>query len=163
MDFVFVSLRTNTGIMVLLCSLTGSTRYCILLQYPRRSCYRAVIVALSTRYFDSTGYPMNACPTETLGPRRSFGNPFSNRSGRVCGCQHLTILQKSGQTERANRVLEEILRGCVHPFSSWSEFLPMVKFAIMIYVHALTQHTPVFVGGVSRPRLPTLFKGNSWI
>ena len=34
------------------------------------------------------------------------------------------------QTERANRVLEEILRGYVHSFRSWSEFLAKVEFAI---------------------------------
>uniref|UniRef100_A0AAV1U1Z4 Integrase catalytic domain-containing protein n=1 Tax=Peronospora matthiolae TaxID=2874970 RepID=A0AAV1U1Z4_9STRA len=33
--------------------------------------------------------------------------------------------ESDGQTERANRVLEEILRGYVHSFKSWSEFLPM--------------------------------------
>ncbi|CAI5745402.1 unnamed protein product [Peronospora destructor] len=38
--------------------------------------------------------------------------------------------ETDGQTERANRVLEEILRGYVHSFPSWSEFLPMVEFAI---------------------------------
>ena len=36
--------------------------------------------------------------------------------------------ETDGQTERANRVLEEILRGYVHSFSSWSEFLTMVEF-----------------------------------
>ena len=34
--------------------------------------------------------------------------------------------ETNGQTERANLVLEDILRGYVHSFSSWIEFLPVV-------------------------------------
>uniref|UniRef100_A0AAV1U2Q6 Integrase catalytic domain-containing protein n=1 Tax=Peronospora matthiolae TaxID=2874970 RepID=A0AAV1U2Q6_9STRA len=55
--------------------------------------------------------------------------------------------ESDGQTERANRVLEEILRGYVHSFKSWSEFLPMVEFAINNSVHASTTHTPFYGGG----------------
>ena len=61
-----------------------------------------------------------------------------------------------GQTERANRVLEEIFRGYVHSFSSWSEFLPMVEFAINNSMYASTQHTPFFVNGLRHSRLPSL-------
>ena len=75
-----VSPKTLTRIMVFLCSWTGSARWCILLLYPSRSRHRAVLVSLSTRYFDSTGYPVNSCPTVTLGSRRSFGNPCSDHS-----------------------------------------------------------------------------------
>ena len=46
--------------------------------------------------------------------------------------------ETDGQKERANRVFEDILRGCVHSFTNWSEFLPMVKFAINNLVHAST-------------------------
>ena len=44
--------------------------------------------------------------------------------------------ETDGQTERPNRVLVEILRGYVHSFLNWSEFLPMVEFAINNSVHA---------------------------
>ena len=71
--------------------------------------------------------------------------------------------ETDGQTERANRVLEEILRGYVHSFSSWSEFLPMVEFAINNSVHASTTHTPFYVNGLRHPRVPTLIECNSWI
>ena len=55
--------------------------------------------------------------------------------------------EMDGQTERANRVLKEILRGYVISLSSWSEFLPMVEFAINNSVHASAQHIPFFVNG----------------
>uniref|UniRef100_A0AAV1US51 Integrase catalytic domain-containing protein n=1 Tax=Peronospora matthiolae TaxID=2874970 RepID=A0AAV1US51_9STRA len=69
--------------------------------------------------------------------------------------------ESDGQTERANRVLEEILRGYVHSFKSWSEFLPMVEFAINNSVHASTTHTPFYVTGLRHPRVPTLLECNS--
>ena len=49
--------------------------------------------------------------------------------------------ETDGQTERVNGVLEEILRGYVHSFPSWSEFLPMAEFAINKLLHASTSHT----------------------
>uniref|UniRef100_A0AAV1T1M5 Uncharacterized protein n=1 Tax=Peronospora matthiolae TaxID=2874970 RepID=A0AAV1T1M5_9STRA len=69
--------------------------------------------------------------------------------------------ESDGQTERANRVLEEILRGYVHSFKSWSEFLPMVEFAINNSVHASTTHTPFYVNGLRHKRVPTLLDCNS--
>uniref|UniRef100_A0AAV1TBQ6 Integrase catalytic domain-containing protein n=1 Tax=Peronospora matthiolae TaxID=2874970 RepID=A0AAV1TBQ6_9STRA len=69
--------------------------------------------------------------------------------------------ESDGQTERANRVFEEILRGYVHSFESWSEFLPMVEFAINNLVHASTTHTPFYVNGLRHPRVPTLLECNS--
>uniref|UniRef100_A0AAV1VH10 Integrase catalytic domain-containing protein n=1 Tax=Peronospora matthiolae TaxID=2874970 RepID=A0AAV1VH10_9STRA len=69
--------------------------------------------------------------------------------------------ESDGQTERANRVLEEILRGYVHSFKSWSGFLPMVEFAINNSVHASTTHTPFYVNGLRHPRVPTLLECNS--
>uniref|UniRef100_A0AAV1V9F7 Integrase catalytic domain-containing protein n=1 Tax=Peronospora matthiolae TaxID=2874970 RepID=A0AAV1V9F7_9STRA len=68
--------------------------------------------------------------------------------------------ESDGQTERANRVLEEILRGYVHSFTIWSEFLPMVEFAINNSVHASTTHTPFYVNGLRNPRVPTLLECN---
>uniref|UniRef100_A0AAV1TS35 Integrase catalytic domain-containing protein n=1 Tax=Peronospora matthiolae TaxID=2874970 RepID=A0AAV1TS35_9STRA len=44
--------------------------------------------------------------------------------------------ETDGQTERVNRVLEEILRAYVQSFTSWSEFLPMAEFAMNNSVHA---------------------------
>ena len=69
--------------------------------------------------------------------------------------------ETDGQTERANRVLEEILRGYVHSFTSWSEFLSMVEFAINNSVHASTTHTPFYVNDLRHPRVPTLVEGDS--
>lgn len=64
--------------------------------------------------------------------------------------------QTDGQTERTNRVLEEILRAYAHSFESWSMHLVMAEFAINNAVHASTGLTPFYVNGLRHPRLPTL-------
>uniref|UniRef100_A0AAV1VL31 Integrase catalytic domain-containing protein n=1 Tax=Peronospora matthiolae TaxID=2874970 RepID=A0AAV1VL31_9STRA len=69
--------------------------------------------------------------------------------------------ETDGQTESVNRVLEEILRGYVHSFTSWSEFLPLAEFAINNSVHASTTHTPFFVIGLRHPRLPAFLECDS--
>uniref|UniRef100_A0AAV1UUP0 Integrase catalytic domain-containing protein n=1 Tax=Peronospora matthiolae TaxID=2874970 RepID=A0AAV1UUP0_9STRA len=69
--------------------------------------------------------------------------------------------ETDGHTERVNRVLEEILRGYVHSFTSWSEFLPMAEFAINNSVHALTTHALFFVNGLRHPRLPAFLECDS--
>uniref|UniRef100_A0AAV1UG47 Integrase catalytic domain-containing protein n=1 Tax=Peronospora matthiolae TaxID=2874970 RepID=A0AAV1UG47_9STRA len=63
--------------------------------------------------------------------------------------------ETDGQTERVNRVLEDILRGYVHPLTSWSGFLPMVELAINNSVHATTTHAPFFVNGVGHVYPPS--------
>ena len=69
--------------------------------------------------------------------------------------------ETDGQTKRANLFLEEILRGYVHYFTNWSEFLSMVKFAIDNLVHASMKHTPFFVNGLRHPRRPTFLECES--
>ena len=69
--------------------------------------------------------------------------------------------ETDGQTERVNRVLEEILRGYVQSYPNWSEFLPIDEFAINNSVHPSTTHTPFFVNGLRHPRIPTQLKGSS--
>lgn len=44
--------------------------------------------------------------------------------------------ETDSQTERVNRVLEDVLRSYATSFSSWSDFLPMAEFALNNAVHA---------------------------
>ena len=66
--------------------------------------------------------------------------------------------ESHGQTERANRFLEKILREYVHSFTNWSELMPMLKFAINSSVHVSTTHTLFLVNGLRYSRLPTLLE-----
>ena len=69
--------------------------------------------------------------------------------------------EMDGQTERANRALEAILRRYVRSFSIWSDFLPKVEFAINNSLHASKTHTPFYVNGLRHPRIPVLIQSDS--
>ncbi|CAI5729886.1 unnamed protein product [Peronospora effusa] len=63
--------------------------------------------------------------------------------------------QTDGQTERVNRVVEDILRSvCAETPKRWSSMLPVVEFALNNSVHASTGYTPFYVNGLTHPRVP---------
>jgi len=63
--------------------------------------------------------------------------------------------QTDGQTERANRVLEEYLRHYVNPRQDdWDGWLPLAEFAYNNSVHEATGHTPFFMNYARHPQLP---------
>ena len=64
--------------------------------------------------------------------------------------------ETDGQTERVNRVLEDVLRSYATSFTSWSAFLPLAEFALNNAVHASTGLTPFFANSARHPRVPTL-------
>ncbi|GMF14761.1 unnamed protein product [Phytophthora fragariaefolia] len=63
--------------------------------------------------------------------------------------------QTAGQTERVNRVLEDVLRsvGAAEP-TRWSTLLPQEEFALKNAVHSSTGFTPFYVNGLRHPRTP---------
>ncbi|GMF43858.1 unnamed protein product [Phytophthora fragariaefolia] len=64
--------------------------------------------------------------------------------------------EMDGQTERVNRVLEDVLRSYATSFPSWSSFLPMGEFALNNAAHASTGLPPFFVNNAWHPRVPAL-------
>uniref|UniRef100_A0AAV1U2E9 Integrase catalytic domain-containing protein n=1 Tax=Peronospora matthiolae TaxID=2874970 RepID=A0AAV1U2E9_9STRA len=64
--------------------------------------------------------------------------------------------ETDGQTERVNRVLEDVLRSYATSFTSWSAFLPLAEFALNNAVYASTGLTPFFANSARHPRVPTL-------
>jgi hypothetical protein len=64
--------------------------------------------------------------------------------------------QTDGQTERTNRVIEEVLRHFVSKdLTSWEEFLPMVEFALNNAKNASTGETPFYLNYGRHPRPPS--------
>ncbi|KAL4114536.1 hypothetical protein PRIC2_014470 [Phytophthora ramorum] len=63
--------------------------------------------------------------------------------------------QTDGQTERVNRVLEDVLRSvCTEDPTKLSTLLPQVEFALNNAVHSSTGFTPFYVNGLRHPRTP---------
>ncbi|CAI5712974.1 unnamed protein product [Peronospora farinosa] len=63
--------------------------------------------------------------------------------------------QTDGQTERVNRVVEDILCILVAEMPKrWSSMLPVVEFALNNSVHASTGYTPFYVNGLTHPHVP---------
>lgn len=61
--------------------------------------------------------------------------------------------ETDGQTERVNRVIEDVLRSYA---TSWSDFLPLAEFALSNAVHASSDLTPFFVNHARHPRVPVM-------
>ncbi|GAB9477757.1 Transposon Tf2-6 polyprotein, partial [Globisporangium polare] len=64
--------------------------------------------------------------------------------------------ETDGQTERVNRVLEDVLRSYATSYSSWSEFLPLAEFALNNAVHSSSGLTPFYVNHARHPRVPAM-------
>lgn len=63
--------------------------------------------------------------------------------------------QTDGNTERVNRVLEDMLRHYIDPAqSTWDSLLPLVEFAINDSYHESVRNTPFVLNFGKRPRLP---------
>ncbi|DAZ93201.1 TPA: hypothetical protein N0F65_011742 [Lagenidium giganteum] len=69
--------------------------------------------------------------------------------------------QTDGQTERVNRVIEDILRSFATSFDDWSDILPVAEFAINNAGHASTGASPFFANYARHPRMPIPLIGRS--
>ncbi|KAF1327712.1 reverse transcriptase, partial [Globisporangium splendens] len=67
--------------------------------------------------------------------------------------------ETDGQTERVNRVLEDVLRSYATSFKEWSEFLPLAEFALNNSTHVSTGHSPFYVNYGIHPRVPASTMG----
>ena len=68
--------------------------------------------------------------------------------------------ETDGQTERVNRVLVGILRSYASSiYQNWSQFLPMVEFAINNAIHVSHGYSPFYVNYLYHPRVPSRLNG----
>uniref|UniRef100_A0AAV1U9L3 Integrase catalytic domain-containing protein n=1 Tax=Peronospora matthiolae TaxID=2874970 RepID=A0AAV1U9L3_9STRA len=161
MDFVFgfpKDVHKNTGILVFVDRFSKMVH---LVAVPE-----SITAQGCARVFISTILQLHGLPRELVSDRDPrFTAEFWQSVFRSLGTRLTMSIsdhpEPGGQTERVKRVLEEILRGYVHSFTSWSEFLQMVEFAINNSVHASTTHTPFFVNGLRHPRLPAFLECDS--
>ena len=154
MDFVVgfpAGSHKNTGVLVFVDSFSKMVH---LVSVPE-----SINASGCAHFFIDTVFRLKGLPRELVSDRdprltaefwRSVFKTFVTRLKLSTSDQH----ESDGQTERANLVIEEIFRGYVHSFTNWSEFLPMVDFAINNSVHASMTQTPFFVNGLHHLHLP---------
>uniref|UniRef100_A0AAV1UGY7 Integrase catalytic domain-containing protein n=1 Tax=Peronospora matthiolae TaxID=2874970 RepID=A0AAV1UGY7_9STRA len=161
MDFIFrfpKNVHKNTGILVFVDRFSKMVH---LVAVPE-----SIKARVCARGFIDTIFRLHGLPRKLVSDRdphstaEFWQSVFRSLKTRLTmsTCDHT---ETDGQTERVNRVLEEILRGYVHSFTSWSEFSPVVEFSINNSVHASTTHTPFFVNGLRHPRVPAFLECDS--
>lgn len=127
----------------------------------------SIDAAGSARVFMETVFRLHGMPSEVVSDRdprftAKFWQCVFTTLGTRLKMSTADHPETDGQTERVNRVLEEILRGYAHSFVSWSEHLSMAEFAINNSVHASTTHTPFYVNGLRHPRVPASLGASHW-
>ncbi len=106
-------------------------------------------------------------PAKIISDRDSrFIGTFSAELEKLLGIRHAASTayhpQSDGQTERVNRVLEDMLRNYVAPSQdNWDEYLSLAQFAINNSVHKSTGSSPFMLNFGFNPRLPLSIVGTS--
>jgi hypothetical protein len=88
-----------------------------------------------------------------------FSRAFLELNGMLAAVSSAYHPQTDGQTERMNRVMEDVLRAYVgHKQEEWERHLPMVEFAINNSVADGTNTSPFLLNYGVNPRHPELAK-----
>ncbi|KAE9010328.1 hypothetical protein PR001_g15120 [Phytophthora rubi] len=155
MDFIFelpADARGHTGILVFVCRLSKMVR----LAAVRKS----VTAPQAAQLFVDNVFRNHGLPEAFVSDRDPrFVSHFWQHLFRLLGTRldmsTADHPQTDGQTERVNRVLEDILRSvCAAEPTKWSTLLLQVEFAHNNAVHSSTGFTPFYVNGLRHPRTP---------
>ena len=105
-------------------------------------------------------FKLHGLATELVSDRGTqFNNAFMHRLTRLLGTkQSLSTAfhpQTDGQTERVNRVLEEMLRHFTSPRQDdWDEYLALAEFAVNNAKHSSSGQSPFYLVYGRNPRTP---------
>ena len=131
---------------------------------------KMVHFAATTTDIDAEGYArllvqevvrLHGHPAEIITDRGvQFTSALWQELCRLTGCKSKLSSayhpQTDGQSERTNRVLEEILRAYVSPLQDdWDLYLPLAEFAVNDSWQESVQNTPFFLNYGRHPKKPT--------
>ncbi len=111
--------------------------------------------------FRDNCFRFHGWPSKVISDRGpEFTNKFAAALMKSVGTEHCKStsyhLQSNGQTERMNRVLEDMLRHFVNPRQdNWDTLLPVLEFASNNSFQENIQDTPFFLNYGSHPRVPS--------
>ncbi|KAE9027023.1 hypothetical protein PR001_g12056, partial [Phytophthora rubi] len=155
MDFIFelpADARGHTGILVFVCRLSKMVRMAAV--------RKSVTAPQAAQLFVNNVFRNHGLPEAFVSDRDpQFVSHFWQHLFRLLGTRldmsTADHPQTDGQTERANQVLEDILRiVCAAEPTKWSALLPLVEFALNNAVHSSTGFAPFYVNGLRHPRTP---------
>lgn len=157
LDFItglLTSSEGNDAIAVVVDRLTKMVRF-----LPCRSDIDAPTFA---RMFVSSIFALHGMPLSVVSDRGPlFISQFWKELFRLLDCRvRLSSAyhpQTDGQTERANRTLEDMLRCFVNAINppDWQQLLPLLEFAYNDSVQASTGHTPFYLNYGRHPTTPS--------
>ena len=163
MDFIFgfpPDVNTNTGIVVFVDRFSKMVHI---------NAVKETISAEETaKIFLDTVFRHHGMPREIVSDRDPrFTSRFWRALFRLVGTKLSMSTaahpETDGQTERVNRVLEDVLNSFAHSFTNWSDLLPLAEFALNNAVHASTGHTPFYMNHARHPRLPSLLGDSTFV
>jgi hypothetical protein len=155
MDFVTGLPRTAAGhdaILVFVDRATKMTHFA--------ACKKSITAEQTGSLFLQHVVRLHGEPTEVISDRGSqFASEFLKGYLKALGTESLLSSayrpQTDGQTERMNRVLEEMLRSFTAPSAAnWDKLLPMAEFAVNNAVNRSTGSTPFFLNYGRHPGTP---------
>jgi hypothetical protein len=112
------------------------------------------------RLFHDTIFKLHGLPQQIISDRDTrftadFWSSLFKTLGTKLSFSTANHPQTDGQTERANRTIEEMLRAYVSPFQDdWDQHLAAAEFAYNSSVHASTGYTPFFLNYGFTPDTP---------
>jgi hypothetical protein len=158
MDFVFglpADANHNTGVVVFVDRLSKMVH---LAPCRREVTGKQTAVLFLEHVFKAHGLPDSLVSDRDPRFTSAFWQHLFAQLGTKLAMSTADHPQTDGQTERVNRVLEDILRSiCAEHPREWSSKLPFVEFAINNSVHSSTGVTPFFLNGLRHPRTPVSF------
>jgi hypothetical protein len=114
----------------------------------------------AARLFIANVYQYHGVPKTLISDRDSrftseFWKAFCKRLGMQPRFSTSFHPQTDGQTERTNRVLEEVLRHFIDGnHTNWEELLPLAAFAMNNAISSSTRETPFFLNHGTHPNTP---------
>jgi hypothetical protein len=123
-------------------------------------CSKTVTAPQLAKLFVKNVYKRFGMPTSIVSDRdprftSHFWKAFMTLLGTDLNMSTAYHPQTDGQTERANRTFEDMLRGFVGPRQTdWCEYLDLVEFAYNNSKQASTLHSPFFLNHGQHPLTP---------
>ena len=145
--------KGHTAVLVVVDKLTKMTHFA--------ACKNESTAKDMARLFVDMVWKLHGLPLRLTTDRGSeFTNKFIAAICELVGTMHCKTTayhpQSDGQTERMNKVLEDMLRHYISPQqNNWDELLPMAEFAINNAYQESIGHTPFYLNFGRHPRLPT--------